>query len=124
MHKTGQLGGVLGRCLGPLLKTWLPLVGNVLKPLARSVLIQLELTAAVLETDVAIHKKMFGYGRPSDLATSTITFIIYDYIYNEEINDTMKIVKSFEESIVLIKGLIETIKMKEKNKMEDFSECY
>ena len=37
----GQSGGFLGRVLGPLLKTGLPLIGNVLKPLARSVLIPL-----------------------------------------------------------------------------------
>ena len=39
--KIGQSGGFLGRLLGPLLKTGLPLIGNVLKPLAKSVLIPL-----------------------------------------------------------------------------------
>ena len=34
LHKTRQRGGFLGRLLGPLLKTGLPLIGNVLKPLA------------------------------------------------------------------------------------------
>ena len=37
--KVGQSGRFLGRLLGPLLKTGLPLIGNVLKPLAKSVLI-------------------------------------------------------------------------------------
>ena len=46
MHKTGQSGGILGRLLGPLLKTGLPLMKKVLKPLAKSVLISLGLTAA------------------------------------------------------------------------------
>ena len=41
-----QSGGFLGRLLGPLLKTGLPLKENVIKPLAKSVLIPLELTAA------------------------------------------------------------------------------
>ena len=36
------------------------LIGNVLKPLAKSVLITLALTAAASATDAAIHKKMFG----------------------------------------------------------------
>ena len=36
------------------------LIGNVLKPLANSVLITLALTAAASATDAAIHKKMFG----------------------------------------------------------------
>ena len=59
MHKIVQSGGFLGRLLGPVLKTGLPLIGNVLKPLAKSVLIQLGLTAAASATDAAIHKKMF-----------------------------------------------------------------
>ena len=41
-----QSGGFLGRLLCPLLKTGLPLMKNVIKPLAKSVLIPLELTAA------------------------------------------------------------------------------
>ena len=61
MHKIGQSGGFLGRILGPLLKTGLPLIGNVLKPLAQSVSIPLGLTVASA-TDVAILKKMFGSG--------------------------------------------------------------
>ena len=56
LHKIGQLGGVLGRLLEPLLKMRLPLIGNVLKPKAKSVLIPLGLTAAAA-TDAAIHKK-------------------------------------------------------------------
>ena len=40
----------------------MPLIGNLLKPLAKSVLIPLGLTAAALATDAIIHKKMFGYG--------------------------------------------------------------
>ena len=59
LHKIGQ-SGVLGRLLGPLLKTGLPLIGNVLKPLARSVLIPLGLTAAVSARDAAIQKKTYG----------------------------------------------------------------
>ena len=42
----GQSGGFLGRLLGPLLKIGLPLIKNVLKPLAKSVLISSGLTAA------------------------------------------------------------------------------
>ena len=41
LHKIGQSGGFLGRLVGPLLKTSLHLIGNILKPLARSVLIPL-----------------------------------------------------------------------------------
>ena len=44
LSKMVQLGGFLGRLLGPLLKTGLLLMKNILKPLAKSVLIPLELT--------------------------------------------------------------------------------
>ena len=56
LQKVGQPGGFLRRLLGPLLKTGLSLIGNVLKPLAKSVLTPLGLTAAASETDSAIHK--------------------------------------------------------------------
>ena len=52
-----QSKGFLGRLLGPLLKTGLPLLKNVIKPLAKSVLIPLGLTAAVSAADARIHKK-------------------------------------------------------------------
>ena len=62
LRKVGQSGGFLGRLLGPLLKFGLPLMKNVLKPLAKTVLIPLGLTAAASTTVAAIHKKMFGSG--------------------------------------------------------------
>ena len=52
-----QSGGFLGRLLGPLLKTGLPLIKNVIKPLVKSVLISLGLTAAASAADAVIHKK-------------------------------------------------------------------
>ena len=90
MHKTGQSGGFLGRLLGLLVKPRLPLIGNVLKQLAKSVWMPSGLTAVASVTDSAIHKKIFGSGtRPSELASRT-TLIIY----NEEMNDIIKIIKS------------------------------
>ena len=59
LHKIGQSGKFLGRLLGPLIKTGLLLMKNVLKPLAKSVLKPLELTAAGSATNVAIQRKMF-----------------------------------------------------------------
>ena len=41
-----QSGEFLGRLLGSLLKTGLPLIKSVIKPLAKSVLVPLGLTAA------------------------------------------------------------------------------
>ena len=57
LHKIGQSGGLLGRLVGPLLKTGLLLIGNVFKPIPKSVLIPLGITAAASATDTAIHKK-------------------------------------------------------------------
>ena len=98
IHKIGQSEGFLGRLLGSLIKTRLPLIANILKPLAKSVLIPLGLTAAASLTDAAIHKKMFGSG---------FTKLI---ISNEEMEDIIKIVKSLKDSGLLIKGVSETIK--------------
>ena len=108
LHKIRLSGGFLGRLLGPLLKTGLPLIGNVLKPLAENVLIPLRLTAAASATDAAIHKKMYWSGNATLI------------IFNEEINDIMKIIKSLEESGLSTKQL----KMKQKNKKENLSVCY
>ena len=52
---------------------------------------------------------------------STVTTLI---ISNEEINHIVKIVKSLEESGLLITGVSENVKMKQKNKEEDLSKCY
>ena len=68
MHKIAQSEGFLGRLLRPLLKTGLPLMENVLKILAKSVLIPLGSTAVAASAIVAaIHKKIFESGRPSSL---------------------------------------------------------
>ena len=77
---------------------------NLLRPLAKSVLMPLGLTAAASATD----KKMFGSGN--------MTLIIYD----EEMNDIMKIVKSLEEFGLLIKGVSGTIKNEAKEQKGGF----
>ena len=124
LHKIGQSGRFLGRLLGPLLKIGLPLIGNVLKPLAENVLTLLGLTAAASATDAAIHKKRFASGtRPLDLAKQT-TLIIS----NEEINDIMRIIKSLEKpglaKQLRMKALAKQLRMKQKYKKEDFSKFY
>ena len=77
-----QLEGFLDRHLGPLLKTRLPLRKNVIKPLAKSVLIPLGLTATASASavDGGIHKKILGCG--------TTTLIIS----NDEMEVIIKIV--------------------------------
>ena len=75
-------------------------------------MIPLGLTAAASVTDASVHKKMFG--------SDTTTLIIS----NEEMNDITKIVKSLEESGLLIKGVSETIKNEAKEQKANFSVCY
>ena len=55
LSKMIQSGAFLSRLIGPLLKTGLPLIKNVIKPLAKSVLIPLGLIAAASAADAAIH---------------------------------------------------------------------
>ena len=62
LRKKGQSRGFLGKLLGLLLKTELPLMRNVLKSVAKSVFIPLGLTAAASPTDAAIYKKNIWIG--------------------------------------------------------------
>ena len=62
LSKMIQLRGFLGRLLGPLRKTGLPLIKNVIKPLTKSVLIPSGLTAAASAADAGIHKKISRVG--------------------------------------------------------------
>ena len=81
------------------------MIRNLLKPLAKSVLIPLGLAAAAATTtSAAVHKKMFGSG--------TMTLIIS----NEETSNIVKIIKSLQESMIKIKGVSKTIKIKEEER--------
>ena len=57
-----QSGEFLGRLLGPILKSGLLLIKNVIKPLAKNILIPLGLTAAASTADTGIRKKILGSG--------------------------------------------------------------
>ena len=50
-------GELLGKLLGPLLKTGLQLIKNVITPLVKSVLVPLGLTASASAEDAVIYKK-------------------------------------------------------------------
>ena len=107
LSKMIQSGGFLGRLLGPLLKTGLPFVKNVIKPLAKSALIPLELTAAASAADAGIHKKILGSGHNRPLSSTSHNTVLI--ISNDEIEDIIKIVKSLEYSGLLLKGVTETV---------------
>ena len=82
LSKMIQSGGFLGRLIGPLLNTGLPLIKNVIKPLAKIVLVPLGLTVAASVADTVIHKKILGSGH------NTRKLIIS----NDEMEDIIKIV--------------------------------
>ena len=103
-----QSGGFLGRLLGPLLKTGLLPIKIVIKPLAKSVLIALGLTAAASAADAGIHKKILGSGN---------TTLI---ISNKDMDDLIKIVKSLEDSGLLLKGVTETVQNEVKEQKGGF----
>ena len=104
----GQTGRILSRILGPLLKTGLSLLRNVLKLLAKSILIPLRLTAAVSATTdaAAIHEGFSG-------SSTTISS-------SEDLNDIMNLIKSLEESGLLIKRVSKKIKNKPKEARGEF----
>ena len=68
-----QSGGFLGRLLSPLLKTGVLLMKNVIKPLAKIVLIPLGLTAAASAADAGIHKKFLGSGCRHSSSSASVT---------------------------------------------------
>ena len=91
----------------------MPLKKNVIEPLAKSVLIPLGLTAAASAADAGIHKKILGSGHRHPSSTILI-------ISNSEMNDIIKIVKSLEDSGLLLKGVTETVQNEAKEQKGGF----
>ena len=98
-----QKGGFL-EFLMPLLKSELPLLKSVVKPLG-----MLGLTAAASATDAAINKKILGSGNHTTLIIS-----------NDDMQDILKIVKSLTDSGILLNGITETVKNEVKEQKGGF----
>ena len=96
----GFLGNLLGKLAGPLMKVAMPLAKNALAPLG--------LSAAMSAIDGSIKKKTLGSG-----ATTLI-------ISNDEMEGILKIVKSFGNSGVLLKGVSERIQHEAKEQRGGF----
>ena len=109
LSKMIQSGGFLGKLLGPLLKTGLPLIKNVITPLAKSVLILLGLTAAASAADAGIHKKILGSGGHTTLIIS-----------NKDMEDLIKIVKSLEDFGLLLRVVTESVRTEIKEQKGGF----
>ena len=100
MQSGGFSGNLLSKLAGPLIKVAMQLAKNVLAPLG--------LTADMSAIDGSIKKKMLGSG------TTTLM------ISNNEMNDIIKIVKSLEDSGVLLKGISKTIQHEAKEQKGGF----
>ena len=96
-----QKGGFL-RFLAPLLKSRWPLLKSGIKPLGI-----LSPTPAASATDATISKKVLGTGNHTTLIIS-----------NDDLNDLLKVIKSLENSGILLDRITETVKR------EDFLVCY
>ena len=96
----GFLGSLLSKLVGPLMKVAVPLAKNVLAPLG--------ITAAASALDAGIQKKIHGSG--------TTTLINSD----EEMNDIIETVQALEDSNILLKGVIKTIKNETKEQKGGF----
>ena len=97
LFKMTQSRGFHGRLPGPLLETELPLMKNVTKPLAKSILIPLGLITAASAADAETDKNILGSGNTTLIVS------------NDEMENTSKIVKYLEHSDLLLKGVSETI---------------
>ena len=96
----GFLGHLLGKLAGPLMKVAVPLAKNILAPIG--------ISAGMSAIDGSIKKKMLG----SEMTTLIIS--------NDEMDDILKIVKSLENSGLLLKGVSETIQHEAKEQRGGF----
>ena len=103
-----QSGGFLGSLLSKLA---VPLI-RVTVPLAKHILAPLEITATASAIDAEIQKKIHGSG--------TTTLIIS----NNEMNDIIKIIQAPEDSNILMKRAIKTIKNEVKEQKRGFLGIY
>ena len=82
---------------------------SVITPLAKSVLISLGLTAAAAAADAGIHNKILGSGNNTTLILS-----------NKDMDDLIKIVKSLEDSGLLLKGVTKSVQNEIKEQKSGF----
>ena len=96
--------GAFLRFLAPILKSELPLLKSAIKPLS-----MLGLTAAASAADAAINKKILESGNHTTLIIS-----------NDDMQDLLKIVKSLDDSGLILDGITETVKNKVKEQKGGF----
>ena len=113
LSKMIQPGGFLGRHLSPLLKNGSALMKTLIKLLAKTVLIPLGLTTSASATDAEIYRKILGSGKRPSHNTTLI-------IQNDEMKNIIEIIKSLEDSGLLLKGVSGTIQNEAKKQKREF----
>ena len=108
LSKMMQSGGFLN-FLRPLTKIAIPFSKNLAKPLIKNILFPLGLTASTSAADAEIHKKILESGHNISLIIS-----------NDETDDILKIVRSLEDSRLLLEGVSKTIKNEAKEEKRGF----
>ena len=104
INKITKEGGTLGK----LLMSFLPKLVKPAISIGKNILAPLGLSATMSATDAAIQKKMYSSGN---------TTLI---ISNDDMKDLIKIVTALEDHDILLKGISKKLKMRLKNKKEDF----
>ena len=104
INKITKEGGTLGK----LLMSFLPKLVKPAISIGKNILAPLGLSATMSATDAAIQKKMYSSG-----STNLI-------ISNDDMKDLIKIVTALEDHDILLKGISKKLKMRLKNKKEDF----
>ena len=90
---------------------------NVLMLLAKRLLIPLGLAAAPSAANARIYREFLGFWTSGSIKTART-------IPGKEVKLITKIAKSFEDPGLLIKGVTEQLKMKQKNNEMDFWVCH
>ena len=95
LHKEEKSGEFVGRLLGPLLRNGLPLIGNLLKQLDKSVLLPLGLTAAASATDSAIQKKIHESGPTILIISNKEIRLLIKGVSEKSINEKKELKREF-----------------------------
>ena len=104
INKITKEGGTLGK----LLMSFLPKLVKPAISIGKNILAPLGLSATMSATDAAIQKKMYSSGNTTLINS------------NDDMKDLIKIVTALEDHDILLKGISKKLKMRLKNKKEDF----
>ena len=83
------------------------MIKNAITPLAKDVLTPLGLTSAASAVDAGIDKKILGSGRHNSSSSALHNTALI--ISNKDMDDLIKIIKSLQDSGLLLKGVTKSV---------------